>query len=184
MPFNLTRSHTAGMTTQITPEHQLYVIQSQGTPVTLLAFAGYVLAGTSVGLSVRDPSFGTLNVGVTWLALLAAVVNGALTLGLFPWLFTGLSRLFGAATERHEVRAITALSLVPVILATLLSLLVGLGGPLAVLGSLMAWGVFVHGLALANGVTFGQALRHTLVVWAVLIMGIILLSAALSTLLT
>ncbi|WP_102128454.1 hypothetical protein [Deinococcus planocerae] len=172
------------MTTPFTPEHQLYVIQSQGTPVTLLAFAGYVLAGTLVGLSVRDPSFETLNTGLISLALLAAVVNGALTLGLFPWLFTGLSRCFGAATERHEVRAITALSLVPVILATLLSLVVGLGGPLAVLGSLVAGSVFVHGLSLANGVTFRQALRHTLVVWVVLILGIILLSAALGTLLT
>lgn len=171
------------MTLRATPEQQLYVIQSQGTPVTLAVFAGYILASTVLGLAVHDPSYGSLNTGLTVLAFLAGVVNAALALGLFPWVFTWLSRHLGAPSEMGEVRTITALSLVPLILLTLLSTLVGLTGPLAVLGSAFSLGVFVHGLALANGCSFTRALLHVLAVFGLLLLALMVFSLLLGALL-
>jgi len=166
--------------TRLTPDQQLYVIQSQSVPATFTAFAGYTLASLLVGLAGRQAGFGTLNTGITVLALLAGILNAALTLGLFPWLFTWISRRYGSASETHEVRAITALSLMPVIVTTLLTLLVGGVLPLALLGSVFAFAIFVHGLALANGVTHLAALRHTFAVFGTLVLALTALSVVLT----
>ncbi|GAA5533859.1 hypothetical protein [Deinococcus aluminii] len=171
------------MTLRATPEQQLYVIQSQGTPITLAVFAGYILASTVLGLTARDAAYGSLNTGLTVLAFLAGVVNATLALGLFPWVFTWLSRRLGAPSEVGEVRTITALSLVPVILLMLLSTLAGLTGPLAVLGSACALAVFVHGLALANGSSFTRALLHVLAVVGLLLLAFVVFSLLLGALL-
>lgn len=168
------------MTTRLTPETQLYLIQSQSAPMTLIAFSGYALASALLGLSAQDREFGTLNTGIFALAVLAGVLNAALTLLVFPWLFSVVSRAYRAPTETHEVRAITAMSLMPVILMTLLSLVVGLAGPLSVLGSLLALAVFVHGLALANGTTHTAALTHTLGVFVTLLLGMTVVSVVLA----
>lgn len=156
------------MSTHLSPDMHLYLIQSKAGPLTLAAFAGYALASAAVGLSARDPGFGSLNTGLVTLAFLAGVVNAAMSLLLFPWLFATVSRLYGAPTETSEIRAISALSLAPVIVATLLG--TALGAPvLTALASLLALAVFVHGLALANGTTHTGALTHTLAVFVTLL---------------
>lgn len=172
------------MTTRITPETQLYLIQSQSAPITLIAFGGYALVSALLGLSAQHKDFGSLNSGLLALAVLAGILNAALTLFVFPWLFTRISRAYGAPSETNEVRAITALSLMPFLLAMLLSILLGLAGPLAVVGSLLALLVFVHGLALANGSTHSSALTHTLAVFVTLLLlmtGVSLITALIAS---
>ncbi len=156
------------MSMHLSPDTQLYLIQSKAAPLTLIAFVGYALASAAVGLSARNPDFGSLNTGLATLAFLAGVVNAAMSLLVFPWLFATISRLYGAPTETSEIRAISALSLTPVILATLLGTVLGLP-VLTALASLLALGVFVHGLALANGTSHTGALTHTLAVFVSLL---------------
>lgn len=156
-------------------DDQLYLIQSKSNLLTLMVFGAYTLVSAYVGLEARAAGLGSLNTGLWVLSTLSGMVNASLVLLLFPVMFTWLSRRLGAETVLAEVRSISALSLVPVIVGTLLGALGGLpfwAGTACVTST----AVFAHGLGLANGTRFGAALKHTLGVWGLLLMSIVVLN--------
>ncbi|AZI44393.1 hypothetical protein EHF33_16070 [Deinococcus psychrotolerans] len=159
----------------IPEDDQLYLIQSKSNLLTGMAFGAYTLVSVYVGLEARAAGLGSLNTGLWVLSGLSGIVNASLALLLFPLVFTWLSRRFGAETLLAEVRSISALSLMPVILGTLLGTLgwVPLWAGVACVASTT---VFAHGLSLANGTRFGAALKHTLAVWGVLLVSIVVLN--------
>jgi len=156
-------------------DEQLYVIQSRSNLLTLVVFGAYTLVSAYVGLEARAVGLGSLNTGLWVLSTLAGVVNAGLALLVFPLVFTWLSRRLGAETVLAEVRSINALSLVPVMVGTLLGTLGGAPVWVGVAG-VASTVVFAHGLGLANGTRFGEALRHTLAVWALLVLSVLVLN--------
>jgi len=156
-------------------ETQLYVIQNKSLALSLAVLCGAALSSMYVGLDARAAGLGSLNTGLVALSALSGLVNAGLALLVFPLIFTPLSRWFGAASEVSEVRAINALSFVPIILGTLLSTL-GAASLWAGVAGLASTAVFAYGLSLANGTGFLAGLRHTLAVWGVLLLIMMLLN--------
>lgn len=136
------------------------------------AFLTAALVGLISGLLGRSQAPAEYHTALVVLAVLAALVNAALTVLVYPFVFTALSRRLGAHTEQTDIRVLSTLCLLPNLLGLLLTAFthVSLFGLLSGLVSTL---IFVYGLSLANGTDMFAAFRHTLAIWGIIILTVI-----------
>ncbi|KQR35173.1 YIP1 family protein [Deinococcus sp. Leaf326] len=150
------------------------------TPRRLLwgVFAAYGLTALITALVQSGGLAPNLRLGLLTLSTLSGLLAGALVLGLYPLVFTFLSRKLGGVGEESDVpqiRSVTALAMIPTLITTLLAAVSGFG-PITLLGGLLSTVVFIYALSLANGTDMLAAMKHTFLIWGVLLGLLILLN--------
>lgn len=165
----------------MTPEKYLDLIQSPPKwflPVLLITAA---LIGVLSGVRGRVTAPADMHQALLVLAVLGSVVNAALTLLVFPYVFTFISRRFGAQTKLRDVRGMSAAVFVPTLSGLLLTTITGLNF-FAALGGLLSSAAFIYGLSMTNDTDLLAAARHTLAVWGVIILAATVIKLALQLL--
>lgn len=156
------------------PEKHLEFIQSPPRWFFPALFVAALILGAISGVQGGRAAPADMRQALLILAILSSLVSAGLTLGLFPYVFSFLSRRLGARSDVREVRNISAAAFVGTLAGLLLQTLTSIGA-FAVIGGLLSTAIFVYGLSLANETDVLDALKHSLAVWGIIIAAIILL---------
>lgn len=156
------------------PEQHLEFIQSPPKWFFVALLTAAILIGAAGGAAGGKTAPSDFRQGLIVLGILSSLVNATLTLGVFPYVFSFLSRRLGAKSDVREVRNISAAAFVPTLTGLLLAALTSVNA-FAAVGGLLSTAIFVYGLSLANGTDVPDALKHSLLVWGIIIVTIIAL---------
>lgn len=183
--LNLNYPHHKGMThsldTAMNSERHAEFLQAPPRYLLPGVFLLAALGGLIIGVMGRAQAPEAYRQALVVLALLSSVINAALAVIVFPYVFTAISRRFGAVTNIREVRALSAVSLVFTLVCLILATITGMG-VFSVLGGILSTLVFIYGLSLVNGTDVLGAARHTLAVWGVMLLFSLLLAVLLRSL--